>query len=116
MQNAVEPAFSKIFFKFAQIFEIFYHSRFHRKREAWLSVVRKQGVIFSVVFVTVRFWIVLAYSAKKRNQTSRFWQKRRVKLIVVGKMRSKTVRFRQYTAYLEMKRNYAFSANEQSET
>ncbi len=31
-------------------------------------------------------------------------------------MRSKTVRFRQYTAYSEKKRNYAFSANTRGET
>jgi hypothetical protein len=31
-------------------------------------------------------------------------------------MRSKTVRFRQYTAYSEKKQNYAFSENTRSET
>jgi hypothetical protein len=66
MQNAVEPAFSKIFFKFAQIFEIFYHSPFSPKARSMAERCRrKRGVKFRVVFITVRFRIVLSVFGKK---------------------------------------------------
>ncbi len=66
---------------------------FRRKCEAQLCVVAK--VKFSVVFVTVRFRIVLsvfgkkaesnfAFSAKARSETNRCWRKRLVKLCAFG--------------------------------
>jgi hypothetical protein len=45
---------------------------------------RKQRVKFSAVFVTVRFWIVLSVFGEKAESNFAFWQKRGVKLIVVG--------------------------------
>ncbi len=95
-------------------FKIFDHSPFLPKVQSIAECYRqKYGVKFSIVFVTV-FW---AFLVKKRSQTSRFRQKRGVKLIVVDqKTRSKTVRFRQYTAYSEKKWNCSFLPNMWSET
>jgi hypothetical protein len=85
MQNAVKSAFSKIFFKFTQIFEIFDHSPFSPKARSMAERChRKRGVKFSAAFVTVRFWILLSVFSEKQSQTSCFRQKRGVKLIVVG--------------------------------
>ncbi len=48
--------FSKIFFKFAQIFEIFYHSLFSPKtRNVTKCCRQKRAATLSVVFVTARF-------------------------------------------------------------
>jgi hypothetical protein len=74
MQNAVEPAFSKIFFKFAQIFEFFDHSPFLPKARSMAERCRgKRGVKFSVVFVT-------AFS----DRFQRFRQKSEVQLRIFG--------------------------------
>ncbi len=67
---------------------------------------KKRGVKISIVFGTVRFRIVLSVFGEKAESNFAF----------SAKARSKTVRFRQYTANSENKRNYAFSANMRSET
>jgi hypothetical protein len=78
MQIAVETAFSKIFFKFAQIFEIFDHSPFSPKARSMAERCRrKRGVKFSVVFVTVRFRIVLSVFGEKAESNFTFLAKAR---------------------------------------
>jgi hypothetical protein len=78
MQNAVEPAFSKIFFKFAKIFEIFNHSLFSPKARSMAERCRrKRGVKFSVVFVTVRFRIALSVVGEKAESNLAFLAKAR---------------------------------------
>jgi hypothetical protein len=70
---------------------------------------REHDVKLSAVFITVRFLLFSAFSAKKWSQTSRFRQKCEVNPIVVGEMRSKTVRFRvSAVAYSEKKQNMRF--------
>jgi hypothetical protein len=66
----------------------------------------------NIVLVTEHFW---SYWAFWRKSTLCFWWQHRVKLILVGKMCSKTVHFWQYTAYSEKKWNFAFSTNLQRE-
>jgi hypothetical protein len=78
MENAVEPAFSKIFFKFAQIFDIFDHSPFSPNARSMAECCRrKQGVKFSIVFVTVRFRIVFSVFSEKAESNFAFLAKAR---------------------------------------
>ncbi len=72
-----------MFFKFAQICEVFDHSPFSPKARSMAErCLRIRGVKFSAVFVTVRFRIVLsvfgekaksnfAFSAEGRSYTNR---------------------------------------------
>jgi hypothetical protein len=74
--KSVQPTFLKIFFKFAQIFEVFDHSPFSPKARSMAERChRKRRVKFSIVFVTVRFFY----------RFERFRQKSGVKLCVFGK-------------------------------
>jgi hypothetical protein len=58
--------FSKIFYKFAQIFEVFDYSPFSPKAQSMADHFRrKRGVKFSAVFATVRFRIVLSVFGEK---------------------------------------------------
>jgi hypothetical protein len=76
MQKAVEPAFSKIFFKLAQIFKIFYHSPLLPKARSMAERCRrKRGVKFSIVFVALFFWIVLSVFSKKPESKLRVFGK-----------------------------------------
>ncbi len=76
--NAVQSTSLKIFFKFVQIFEIFYHSPISPKARSITELCRrKRGVKFSVVFVTVRFQIVLSVFGEKGESNFAFSAKAR---------------------------------------
>jgi hypothetical protein len=76
--NAVQPTFLKIFFKFAQIFKIFNHATFFPKAQSMAErCCRERGVKFSVVFVTVRFQIVLSVFGEEAESNFRFSAKAR---------------------------------------
>jgi hypothetical protein len=77
---------------------------------------RKRGVKFSAVFVTVFLDRFERFRQKSGVKLRVFGQRTELNKSLSAKLRSKTVRFRQYTADSEKKRNYAFSANTRSET
>ena len=78
MQNAVQLTFSKIFFKFAQIFEVFDHSPFSPKARSMAERYhQKRDVKLSAVFVTVRFRIVLIVFGEKAESNFAFLAKAR---------------------------------------
>jgi hypothetical protein len=78
MQKAEQPAFSKIFFKFAQIFEVFDHSSFSPKARSMAERCRrKRGVEFSAVFLTARFRIVFSVFCKNAEPNFAFSAKAR---------------------------------------
>jgi hypothetical protein len=69
---------SKIFFKFAQIFEVFDHSPFSPKARSMAERCRqKRGVTFSAVFATVRFRIILSIFGEKAESNFVFLVKAR---------------------------------------
>jgi hypothetical protein len=79
IQNAMQPTFSKIFFKkFGQIFDVLDHSPFLLKARSMAErCCWKRGVKFSVVFVTVRFQIVLSIFGEKPESNLTFSVKAR---------------------------------------
>ncbi len=85
--------FLKIFFKFAQIIEVFDHSPFSLKARSMAEHCRpKHGIKFSVIFLTVRFRIVLSIFGEKEEsnlmcsvkETNRCWWKCGVYLCAFG--------------------------------
>ncbi len=132
-QKALQPSYSKIFFKFTQIFEIFNHSPFSLKARSMVKCCHwKHGVKVSIVFVIVRFWIVLSifgkkvesnftFSAKARSWINRCWWKCGVKLCAFGSiqciqriMRFWQIRGVKLSVFAEnTELNSAFSASKQ---
>jgi hypothetical protein len=78
IQNTVQPTFSKIFFKFAQIFEDFDHLPFSPKAQSMAERCRQKcGVKFSAVFATVHFRIVVSIFGEKAESNFAFSAKAR---------------------------------------
>ncbi len=96
-------------FKFTQIFEIFNHSPISMKEQSINKCCcQKRGVKLSIVFVTVRFRIVLSIFGEKGESNFAFSAKGGVKLIVVGKNKELNCALSAVYKYSEKKRNYGF--------